>query len=368
MKIVYLLRDYINPGGIERIVANKANYLVEAGYQIYIVSLFSKEEQPFFKFNPNITFHCLDLIDNKNLEQEFLKELDKYLDIINPDIVISTGIGVLNSMFKIKNNCHKILELHFAKYKKKYKLASLDKYWFGRIITNIYSYKRNNVAKKYDVLVSLTNEDRKDWRGLDNIVTIPNSLSFIPKSTSDLTAKKVIAVGRYTNQKGFDHLIDIWAIVNKKYPNWRLSIYGEGGKKKRLQNQINQLDLDKCIELNEPTKDVEKELINSSVYVMSSNYEGFGLVLVEAMSCGLPAISFDCKCGPKDIITEGEDGFLIKMNDNNAFAEKLCLLIENEELRYSMGQRAAENMNRFHIDKVMPQWISLFENLSSTNK
>lgn len=363
MKIVYLVRDYVNPGGIERVVAYKANYLVKMGYKVYIVSLFEKEGLPFFYFDPRIMFYNLNLADDKFINENFVEKLSSYFDEIKPDITLTTGIGALNYLYKVKDGSKKILELHFAKYKKKYKLAKLDSFLLGRLITYVYSYKRTTIASKYNAFVVLTDEDRLDWKGLNNIVTIPNPLSFVPASYSDLKTKRVIAIGRYTNQKGFDLLIDIWSKVNPYFPDWKLSFYGVGGKKRRLENQIKELNLGASIELNPPTKNVEEELNKSAIYAMSSRYEGFGLVLQEAMACGVPAVSFACKSGPQDIIHDEEDGFLVRMGDKKAFAQKLMLLMNNYNLRITMGEAARKNVLRFSEDQIMPKWINLFDDL-----
>lgn len=363
MKIVYLIRDYINPGGIERVVANKANYLVNHGYEVYIVSLFDKEDLPFFYFDSKITFHSLNLIDDKFINDNFVLKLSSYFNEIKPDIAISTGIGPLNYLYKVKDGSKKILELHFAKYKKKYKLARFDSFLLGRLFTFIYSYKRTAIARKYDAFVVLTDEDRLDWRGLNNITTIPNPLSFVPNSYSDLKTKRVIAIGRYTTQKGFDLLIDIWSKVHPYFPDWKLSFYGVGGKKRKLEDQVKRLNLVTSVELNPPTKDVEGELNKSSIYAMTSRYEGFGLTLLEAMTCGLPAVSFACKSGPRDIINDGEDGFLVSMGDKEGFAQKLLQLMSNTDLRGTMGKAARKNALRFKEDQIMPKWINLFDNL-----
>lgn len=363
MKIVYLVRDYINSGGVERVVANKANYLVNRGYEVYIVSLFDKELLPFFYFDPKITFHSLNLIDDKFVNENFVLKLFSYFNEIKPNIAISTGIGPLNYLYKVKDGSKKILELHFAKYKKKYNLARFDSFPLGRLFTSIYSYKRTAIARKYDAFVVLTDEDRLDWRGLNNITTIPNPLSFVPTSYSDLNTKRVIAIGRYTTQKGFDLLIDIWSKVYPYFPDWKLSFYGGGGKKRKLEDQVKRLNLGSCIEINPPTKNVEEELNKSAIYAMSSRYEGFGLVLLEAMACGVPVVSFACKSGPKDIINDGEDGFLVSMGDKDAFAQKLLLLMGDYDLRVKMGDAARKNALRFSEDRVMPKWIDLFDDL-----
>lgn len=364
MKIVYLIRDYVNPGGMERIIANKANYLVNAGYEVYIVSLFDKKDLPFFYFDSKIIFHSLALNDDKYINENFVGKLTSYFNDIKPDIAISTGIGPLNYLYKVTDGSKKILEVHFSKYKRKYKLARFDKYYLGRLITDIYSRKRTSIARKYDKFVVLTDEDRLDWRGLNNIETIPNFLSFEPTLKADIKAKRVISVGRYTSQKGFDFLIDIWSKVSPRFPDWKLSIYGEGSKRHRMESQIKKLNLSDSIELNPPTKDIEDEFCKSSIYAMTSRHEGMPLVLLEAQVCGLPIVSYACKSGPRDIIRDGVDGFLVEMEDEKTFSEKLILLMDDYEMRMKMGNAAKINCQLFSKDVVMLKWTNLFKSLT----
>ena len=365
MKIVYLIRDYINPGGIERVVANKANYLVNHGYEVYIVSLFDKEDLPFFYFDPKITFHSLNLIDDKFVNENFVLKLSSYFNEIKPDIAISTGIGPLNYLYKVKDSSKKILELHFAKYKKKYKLARFDSFLLGRLFTSIYSYKRTAIARKYDAFVVLTDEDRLDWRGLNNITTIPNPLSFVPNSYSDLKTKRVIAIGRYTTQKGFDLLIKAWTMIHQNHKDWYIEIYGEGYLKEFLDNEIIKYNVSNSIFIKEPTKYIYEEYMNSEFLVLSSRAEGFGLVLAEAMSCGRPCVSFNCPCGPDEIITDGVNGLLAKNGDVDDLAEKIEWMITHDKERKEMGIRARESAKRYDKEKIMTQWINLFNELTN---
>ena len=194
-----------------------------------------------------------------------------------------------------------------------------------------------------------------------NIETINNPLSFFPERFSQCESKQIIAAGRYVPQKGFDLLIDAWSLVEKKHPDWKLNIFGDGDRK-LLENIIIKNNLQNCY-LNHSTNDIASEFINSSIYVLSSRFEGFGLVITEAMACGVPPIAFDCPCGPKDIINNFKDGILVKSEDINELADKICFLIENENIRKEMGIKARKSSERFKIEHITMQWESLFEKL-----
>lgn len=367
MRIVYVVHGYENSGGTERVLSVKANYLVEKGYDVSIISLKDVVDKPFFEFSSQIKLYHLGWPkDDEKYRDLFVEKATLLLKEIKPDITLTSGIGVTKYLYMVKDGSKKIFELHFTKYKRKFELASLDKYFIGRFITAIYSYKRNSIVRKYDCFVVLTEEDKESWRNISNIEVIPNPMSFLPSSYSDVSSKRVIGVGRYMYQKGFDFLIDIWADIYKKYPEWKLVLFGNGRKRKMLEERAKKLGLTKVIEFNDPTNNIEEEYKKSSIFALTSRYEGFGLVLIEAMSCGLPSVAYSCKCGPRDIISNEEDGFLIEMGDKTSYVEKLSLLIENEELRRTMGRAAAQNMLRFGLDDVMLKWINLFSKLKNS--
>jgi len=217
--------------------------------------------------------------------------------------------------------------------------------------------------KRLDRFVVLTEEDKLAWPELTNVCVIPDPLSFVPTQISTLTEKRVVAVGRYVYQKGFDLLLQAWAKVEKECPDWQLAIYGDGDRATYLQ-QMKELGIDssRC-HLNGPTSNIQQEYANSSLFVFSSRFEGFGMVLVEAMSCGLPVVSFACPCGPKDIVSNGEDGLLVTNGNIDKLAEAMTKLIRDDNQRVSMSQSALRNVERFRIERIAQQWKQLFTSL-----
>ena len=366
MKIVYIVFDYHKPSGMERVLAKKANYFANHGYDVSIVALMDKHIDPFFQFDSRIKFYDLALPDDRlKYKSLFIDKLTTLFQEIKPDIAISTGIGLTNYLYEVKDTSKKILEIHFAKYKRKFELASWDNNPLGRIFTNVYSRKRTNLAKQYDRFIVLTEEDKQSWRGLHNIEVIPNPISFIPEKQSDLKEKRVICVAHFKYQKGIDLLVDIWREIHVCFPDWKLSIFGrKESKQKKIEQQIVEYNLSDSIELNVPTSNIENQFYKSSIYVMTSRYEGQPLVLLESMACGLPVVSYACKCGPRDIISDGEDGFLIDMFDKKDFVNKLSLLMSDYDLRIKMGQAAKKNVEEKYNEKlIMSKWLILFNNL-----
>jgi glycosyltransferase involved in cell wall biosynthesis len=217
-------------------------------------------------------------------------------------------------------------------------------------------------VKRLDRFVVLTHEDATYWKGMTNLTVIPNPITINQGQHTNGQSKQVIAVGRYTNQKGFDLLISAWKTVNKKHPDWILNIYG-GGNKDAYQKQIDEVGLTNVIKCNGPVSNIAEKYQESSIFVLSSRFEGLPLVLMEAMSVGLPPVAFTCPCGPRDIIHDGEDGILCENGNIEELAEGICQLIENEQLRQEMGQKAAQNIQRYTIDNIMKQWDELFQEI-----
>ncbi|ECV9672094.1 glycosyltransferase family 4 protein, partial [Campylobacter jejuni] len=218
--------------------------------------------------------------------------------------------------------------------------------------------------KYYKSLILLSNKQKYLWQSHNNICNIANFVPFIPSKTSDLSQKIVLSVGRMAleDQKGFLRLIDIWKIVQKdeNYKEWKLHIVGDGPLKEELQNKIKFNNLESSIIIKPFTKEIEKEYLQASIYAFSSHFEGFGMVLAESASYTIPSVAFDINTGPSDIIENEKSGFLIKDGNLQEFADKICLLMDNENLRKQMGQNAKKKIqNEFSKEIIMQKWIKL---------
>lgn len=371
LKIVYLIPGIYNSGGMERVLANKTNWLVGHGHQVHIVTTDQKQRPAFFDFAPGIEYHDLGInyediqtlgfvhktyiyLRKQRLHKKRLKTL---LEKLHADIVISMFGSEISFFWRIKDGSRKIAEIHFSKYFR----MQLNRGGIWRLADWWRSQCDERYIRHVDRFVVLTHEDKTYWGNHSNIEVIHNACTFSPSEQANLTSKRAIAVGRLTSQKGFDMLIDAWQQVAAKHPDWKLTIVGGGEEKEARERQIIGLGLQDTVQLYPPTQHIERELLDSALYVLSSRYEGLPMVLLEAMSCGLPAVSFACKCGPRDVIEDRETGLLISPEDVASLAEGICRLIEDDALRIRMGHRAAQDVQeRFATERIMNQWETLF--------
>ncbi len=381
MKLAYLIPGLHYPSGMERVLTSKANYFASQNrkYEIYIILTEGHGRHPYYPLHPSIHIVQLD-IDFDDLyavpwlkrlsgyyhkQRLFRKKLEKCLYEIHPDITISLLRRDINFINKIKDGSIKLGEIHFSKanYRdfKNNRLPDfiqkiIATYWMNQLIRELKKLKR---------FIVLSEEDRAKWTELDHVSVIYNPLPFYPEKSSDCTNKKVIAVGRYMPQKGFDLLINCWKIVTEKHPDWTLSIYGDG-MRDELQAQIDRLSLQKHSILEHSVNNITDKYSESSIFVLSSRYEGFGMVIIEAMACGVPPVAFACPCGPKDIIHDGVDGLLAENGNIRQLAEKINYLIEHEDERKRMGRIARQNVQQFKMENIGKQWETLFAEVLSS--
>ena len=375
LKIVYLTPALYMAGGVERVLTLKANYFAEHfGYDITIILTEGKDKPLFYPISDKIKVVNLDINFEElwtcsfakkifvylKKQRQFKKALTKELMRLRPDITISLLRREINFLNDIKDGSRKIGELHVnrANYRNFEANDSnciktlFAKFWMRSLVSNL---------KKLDRFVVLTEEDKSAWPELQNICVISDPLSFSPTQHSLLTEKRVIAVGRYVYQKGFDLLLQAWTIIEKQFPDWELVVFGDGNREP-YEHQMKELGIDrKRCHLNGPTADIQKEYVNSSVFAFSSRFEGFGMVLVEAMACGLPVVSFACPCGPQDIVRNGEDGFLVANGNVGDLAQQLIKLMADDNLRTAFAHRAYQNVQRFNMEHIALRWKSLFE-------
>ena len=375
MKIVYCIQGTHNSGGMERVLSRKVNYLAQAGHEVSIITFNQQGRKPFFEFHPSVV--CYDLaipyeqsqkggILNRlalyvrlpQLHRLHRKRLEQLLLKLKADIVVSMFNEEASFLPSIQDGSHKILEFHFSKHNG---LKDLRR-GIWRLIDELRAKKDERIVRPFDRFVVLTEEDATLWGALPNLRVIPNPLPFYSDSPSDCSAHQLLAMGRYDDQKHFDLLIDLWAQLAPEYPDWRLVIAGDGKLRPELTAQVEHLGL-KSIELMRPTHQVQELYRASSIYTMTSRYEGLPMVLIEAQQMGLPIVSFACPCGPRDVITDGVDGYLLEVGDHAGFIQALRRLIDSEAERQRMGAAARIASERYDLEHIMKSWLALFDEL-----
>lgn len=376
MKIAYCIPGLYNSGGMERVLTLKANYFADVlGYDVIVILTEGKGKDYYYKLSSRIKVINLDInFDStygspiyirafKQITKErlFKKKLKDTLFYEKPDITISLLRREINFLTSIKDGSIKIGEIHFGRDNfrtlEEYRLPQSVRVFLAKRWINSFIKK----VKKLDSFVVLTHEDKEKWSELNNMTVIHNPLTFYPSETSDCSSKQVIAAGRYVPIKRFDHLIEAWAIVSQKHTDWTLQLYGAGNRE-QYHNLMEKYQLKNCF-INPPASDIEQKYCDSSIFVLSSKNEGFGMVIIEAMACGVPPVSYDCPCGPKDIITDQKDGLLVESGNISMLAEKIIYLIENEDIRKEMGQSARIKSQQFLIDNIGKKWDELFNHL-----
>lgn len=377
IRLAYCIPSLDRASGMERVLSLKANYLADTlGYDVNIILTDNKDSKPYFPLSEKVNIIQLDVnIDNlwrlptwKRIfpylkkEKEYKRKVEKCLNWLQPDITISLMRREINFINNLNDGSKKLGEIHFGRYKYREVNIKFLPSFVNKFVSSIWMSQLIKEIKKLDRFIVLTHEDATYWNGINNISVIPNPISIkSDKKTSGIN-KTVISVGRYTYQKGFDLLIKAWKDVAKRRPDWSLHIYGTGDTSNYI-SLTRQYNLENNVFCHGATANIVEKYLDSSIYVLSSRFEGFGLVLAEAMSVGLPCVSFACPCGPRDIIIDGEDGILCENGNIQQLADGICKLIENDDLRQEMGKKAIINIKRFSIDHIMQQWDHLFKEI-----
>ena len=377
MRIVYFYTNFACMAGTERILIEKMNWLSAHG--IDVIALTCEQGDHPFSFDLSEKVQHIDLnvrlftlfkfnrlyriYKERCMRKELYKRFNSFMEEYKPDIVITTTYekNIIRAVAKCPFSCKRLIESHIDK---RYVLSNYSLY-IRHFLRNIHTmWKSQSIEKnvrQFDILIALNQADADEWSPYVNTKVITNMVRLNSEDRfSDGTSKHVIFVGRYVEQKGLFSLMKIWKLIHERHPDWHLDLYGDGEYRDRLIAEAEQQQIN--IHIHPPCGNVFEKYIESSIFVLTSIYEPFGLVIPEAMSCGLPVVSFDAE-GPRHIITDGVDGFLVKNRNFDDFAGRVCQLIENKELRLQMGRQAIHSAQRYSAEQIMPQWIKLFDSL-----
>lgn len=379
MKKITILALHLGYGGVEKSIASLSNILVEK-YPVEIISVYKLYKKPAFHIDKRVKITYLldeDLSPNKKEFKEALKSKDifkilkegfksikilrlkrlkmkKTIKDIKEGIVISTRIEHNSILSRFgNNNLTKIAQEHTyhnnnEKYIKNLVKSCKNIDYFMPVseeLTLFYSKYFNNTKTK--------------------CLYIPHSLDYIPNSSSILQNKSIVSVGRLSKEKGFEDLIDVFYKVVNNRTNWTLNIIGDGEEKEKIEEKIKSYDISKNVILHgyQDKNYIGDMLLNSSIYVMTSYEESFGIVLIEAQSFGVPCIAFDSAKGACEIISDNIDGYLISNRDKEEMANKIIELIDNEELRLKMGEKSKINSLKYSKENISKEWFNLLERL-----
>ncbi|MFA6335909.1 MAG: glycosyltransferase family 4 protein [Bacteroidales bacterium] len=378
MRIIYIYPALTTVGGADRVIVDKASYLAEKfGYEVFILTANQSGKPFFFPLSEKVKFIDLGVNFNEQYGHSFfvrgfiyLKLLRLYksklsylLKELKADFTLTTISRDIDFLLSIKDGSKKIAESHVPKQFVRNLHLMQRRNLLYRIAGKIWTKRLEKAAAKFDAFVVLTQQDAESWSKIRSCTVIPNPLPFFPERASDCKGKQIISVGRLYEEKGYDKLVKAWSLISNKHKEWKIYIYGVGEMKDFLTGLIREKGVSDSLFLMDPVNNIVEKYLESSFYVMSSRFEGFGMVLIEAMACGLPVISFDCPVGPSNIIIDNEDGFLVDEGNIRQFAEKMSFLIENEDIRVKMGQKARENIRRYDQDIIMLKWDELFRSL-----
>ncbi len=368
MKILYVTDALAIWGGLERVLVEKANYLAcHGGHEVFMLTI-CQGEHPFpFSLDNKVTYMDLNipfysqyqfsgirrLMSLRRLHRDCRKGIRQQLDDIKPDVIVCPRIEFVKDIFKVKGNTPLVFESHSSFWTSRFEGAGL----FRRL----HTWWMNLSAKRVQAVVALTEGDAVEWRKLNKSVYVIPDVVHLNETGMfrDNQSKSVVFVGRLSRQKDIGSLLAIWQIIRQRHPDWQLHVYGDKGDGEEPLWQQLQED-GNGITVHTPTADILDVYQQHAMFILTSRYEPFGMVLPEAMSCGLPVVAFDCAYGPADIITDSVDGFLVRNRDIRDFADKVCLLIENTKVRQQMGQAAVRSSQRYQADRIMPAWHKLF--------
>lgn len=361
---IFLFVAEINkPGGTERVVVNLANSFRRHGHDVKVVSVNTVSGNAFYTLDESVQLIHLGITLERNVLKRvslgFRNTVRRLKSILPDEPCILMGTDPIT--------CYALALLQ-PKYPQHRYIACEH---MGLSIAKKYSLlARKCLYGRMDAIVTLTSRDKQalvDGKvPHKRIAVIPNELSFFPNESCDYNSKQILTVGKFDNQKGYDLLLDYMIPLLSHYPDWKLVLVGQGEWRNMLQKRIDDAQLSHQIALHPPTKDIESYYLASSIYVMTSRYEGFPMVLLEARACGLPVVSVDCPSGPADILHEN-DGILVPMNDAVAFCSGLEKLMQNEAFRKYLGQNAKKDAVNYDSDSIFQQWQTLFHILNAHN-
>ncbi|MBE8723643.1 glycosyltransferase family 4 protein [Flavobacterium hungaricum] len=365
MKLLYIVPKIKNAGGVARVIAVKANYFTQNfGYEVHILSQNEESKPAFYDFDSRISFHNMTLEGTIfHFFSSFKKSINQAIREINPDIILVADNGLKAFLVPFITNTKKpiVFECHGSKFVEEREVKTN---MFSKIIRGTKYRFKDFSARRFTRVVALSNKNLSEWK-ISNGIVIPNPNWIGKAGKAAYKNTKVIAIARNSYEKGLDRLLVIWEKIHPKHPEWILNIYTDDTES--LTEMIKDSKILFSINIHNFVSNIEEKYLESSLYAMTSRTEGFGMVLLEAMSLGIPCLAFDCPVGPRTLIKDNENGYLIPDGNFDLYVEKLSYLMNNEEERIRLGLAGNETAKLFSIEKIMKDWKMFFDELIEKN-
>lgn len=378
MKLLIIHRSFALVGGAERVIIDKANYLSQEGHQLMLVSYEQGQHPLPYELDANVQYEDLDcrfftlskysvferMYHFFRLKRKFKRELHNVINIFNPDVVVlaSDWQKLINSVVDAAGTIPVIAEFHNA-YDYIMRKVGVSENSIKKYTSRWYSMRTLKGLRRCAKMVVLTESDARCWRQhFDNVCVIPNPVTIYPDVVDDIPKDngRIIFVGRFNYEKRIDRLVMAFSMIADRYPMWHVDIFGEGNEKQNLLRLIKKMNLENRVIIHEPTREIYDEYKRSEMLVLCSEHEARPLVLVEAMSCGIPCVSLDCTYGPREIITDGVTGLLALDGDIEDLARKIEWMIVHEDERKKMGRNAREDAAKYKMSVIMQDWEQLY--------
>ncbi len=349
MKICFISKDYSYNGGGERMLCNLANEFV-ATNDVTTVSFDFSEKKPLYALDSKIKFVNCEIKRRKInffTKYDYIKYIKNHIDFFNSfDAVI--GVGII---------CN--LVLAYCAPKMKCKTIGWEHFCYSG--TPLYQkFLRKLLFKKLSFVVILTNTDLSKYQKLNQKTqVIYNFTNMTFRKNPNLKSKQFLFVGRLSDQKGFFDLLKIIKDFCRINSDWTFRIIGNGEYKEKLEKFITEEKMQNRVKWSLVSQDVQFEMENSACQILTSNYEGLPMVLIEAQTCGLPIVSFDTETGPKEIVEDGKTGFIIKNNDRKSFIDVMLKISEDKIDLNAFSHAATEHSKIFSKESILPQWEKL---------
>lgn len=375
MKKITFLMLHLNYGGLEKQTVTLINELAKQdNLEIEIISVYNILGKSFYDIDSKVKIkYLIPYGPNKKEIKECIHN-KRYFRLIKE---LYNGLNILwlkyslmkEEITKIRTDYIFSTRIEFSKLIKRTDTINISQE-HSYIDNEKYIKKVEKSFSNINYLVVMTDKAKENYcRWIDNnktkVVVIPNMIEKNEKYISNCDSKKIISVGRLEDVKDFSLLIDVFSkiVTNHKNNDWNLEIIGSGSLKEELENKIETLGLKDNIKLteNSPINMVYKKLSESSIFVLTSKSESFSLVICEAMDVGLPVVSFDIDAGPREIITDGVNGYLIEDRKSDEMASKILSLIDNRKLRKEIGSNAKQSVERYYSSSIIKKWLEIIK-------